>query len=167
MCNNLGATPSFHRLLSRLVTPRDPLGISCGPLGTPGTPCGRLGDPWESLGDPVGIPRGPLGDHLETFGEVLGSFGDALAIPWGPLRCFFGYLRCLLDILWGQLGAPRDSQRLPKWVREASWGPLGIILEASKACTKRFAATCKNLQIYCKVLQNSRFEETEIVENLM
>ena len=143
----LGATPSFHRLLSRLVTPRDPLGISCGPLGTPGTPCGRLGDPWESPGDPVGISRGPLGDHLETFGEVLGSFGDALAIPWGPLRSFFGHFRYLLDILWSQLGAPRDSQRLPKGVLLGSFWKLRKRLRSDLL---QYAKTFKCTVKYCK-----------------
>ena len=140
-----------------------------GPLGTPWEPLGDLlGSPWETLGDPwepSGIPRGSLGNHLETSGDVLGSLGDALAIPWGPLTRIFGHFRCLLGILWGHLGPPRGSHSLPKGVQEASWGALGIILEASKVFMKQFAAICKNLQIYCKVLQNSRSRETEIVPN--
>ena len=167
---DLGATPSFHRLLSRPVALGDPLGTPWGPLGDPlGTPWGPLGIPWGSLGDswgPLGIPRGPLGDHLETFGDVLGSLGHALAIPWGPLTSSFGRFRCLLGILWGQLGPPRGSHGLPKGVQEACWGPRASILEASKVFTKQFAAICKKHEIYCKVLQKSRSGETETFEDL-
>ena len=144
---DLGATPSFHRLLSRPVALGDPLGIPWGLLGT--------------LGDSSGTPW----DHLETFGDVLGSLGHALAIPWGPLTSSFGRFRCLLGILWGQLGPPRGSHGLPKGVQEACWGPRASILEASKVFTKQFAAICKNLEIYCKVLQKSRSGKTETFEN--
>ena len=65
---DLGATPSFHRLLSRPVALGDPLGILWG----------SLGDSWG----PLGIPRRPLGDHLETVGDVLGSLGDHLPSFW-------------------------------------------------------------------------------------
>ena len=139
---DLGATPSFHRLLSRPVTLA---GTSWAPWGSLGDP---LGSPWETRGDPwepSGIPRGSLGDHLETLGDVLGSVGDALAIPWGPLTRIFGHFRCLLGILWGHFGPPRGSHSLPKGVQEASWGALGIILEASKVFMKQFAAIRKNL----------------------
>ena len=152
----------------------DPLGTPWGPLGDPlGIPWGPLGDPlgspWETLGDPwepSGIPRGSLGDHLETSGDVLGSLGDALAIPWGPLTRIFGHFRCLLGIFGGILDLQRGSHSLPKGVQDASWGALGIIFEASKVFMMQFAAICKNLQIYCKVLQKSRSEESELVENL-
>ena len=146
----LMATPSFHRLLSRPVILWGPLGTLWGPLGEP---LGPLGGPWGPLGT-LGDPLGTLGDPLGTFEDVLGRLGHALAIPWEPLTSSFGSFMCLLDILWDQLGAPRDSQRLPTGVREASCGSLGSILEASQAFTKRFAAICQNLQIYCKVLQN-------------
>ena len=166
---DLGATPSFHRLLSRPVALGNPLGTHWGPLGDPlGTLGDPLGIPWGPLGDPwgpLGIPRGSLGDHLETSGDVLGCLADALAIPWGPLTRIFGHFRCLLGILWGHIGPPRGSHSLPKGVQEASWGALGIILEAAKGFRKQFAAICKNLQIYCKVLQNSRSRESEIVPN--
>ena len=165
MFYNLGATPSFHRLLSGPVTLGDTLGTPWGPLGDPlGTPWGPLGDPWGPLGD----PWGPLGDLLGGFGHILGILGDPLAIPWGSLGEHLGILLNifvplghLLGILWGQLGPPRGSHRVPKGPREASWGPLGSILEASKAFTKRFSAICKNLKICCKVLQNSRSGGTE------
>ena len=75
---DLGATPSFHRLLSRPVTLRDPLGISCGPLG----------DPWKPLGDALGIPGNPLG-----------ILGDSSGTPWRSL----GDLRRRLGICWGRL----------------------------------------------------------------
>ena len=143
-------------------TPGAPLGDPWGPLGDPlGTSWGPLG----TLGDPSGIPRESLGDHLETLGDVLGSLGDALAIPWGPLTRIFGHFRCLLGILWGHLGPPRGSHSLPKGVQEASWGALEIIFEDSKVFMMQFATICKNLQIYCKVLQNSRSRETENVPN--
>ena len=93
------------------------MGTPWGPLGDP---LGILGDPLGTLGDPLGDLLGILGDHLGTFGDVLGRLGHALAIPCGPLTSAFGYFRCLLGILWGQLGAPRGSHRLPKGVQEAS-----------------------------------------------
>ena len=149
---DLGATPSFHRLLSRPVALGNPLGSPWGPLGDlRGTHWGTLGTPWGSLGDLLGILGDLLGtlgdplDHLGTFEDVLGRLGHALAIPWEPLTSSFGSFMCLLDILWDQLGAPQDSQRLPTGVREASCGSLGSILEASQAFTKRFAAICPNL----------------------
>ena len=107
-----------------------------------------------------------LGESLGTFGDVLRSLGDALVHSLGPLRSSFGHFRCLFGILWGQLGAPKGSLRLSKGAQEGSWGHLGITLEASKRFAKQFAAICKNLQIYCKVLQKSRSEESEFVENL-
>ena len=120
-------------------TPRDPLRT---PLGTPWRP---LEDPWGPLRTPwrlpwelrgrLGVSLGPLEDHLVVILDTLGSS-------------------------WGQLGAPRDSNKLSKWPWETSWGPLRITFEASKAFTKRFAAMCQNLQICCKVLQNSRSRET-------
>ena len=157
---NLGATPSFHRLLSRPVTPRDPSGISCGPLGNPWK---LLVDAWGILGDSSGTAWGSLGELRGRLGIFWGRLGH----PLGPLTRIFGHFRCLSGILWGHLGPPRGSHSLPKGVQEASWGALGIILEASKVFMKQFAAICKNLQIYCKVLQNSRSRETEIVPNQM
>ena len=71
-----------------------------------------------------------------------------------------------MGILQGQLGAPRGFLTLSKGAQEGSWGHLGSTLEASKGFAKQFAAICKNLQIYCKVLQKSRSEESELVENL-
>ena len=162
---DLGATPSFHRLLSRPVALGKPLGTHWGPLGDP---LGTLGDllgtswgPWGTLGDPSGIPWGPLGDLRGRLGVPWARLGD----PLGTLTRSFGRFRCLLGILWGQLGAPRGSRRLPKGVQEACWGPLGSILEASKVFTKQFAAICKNLQIYCKVLQKLMSGAIEIDEN--
>ena len=106
----------------------------------------------------------------------MGTLEDPLAIAWGasgtswgvfetPWRSLGDHLGVTLDTLgssWGQLGAPRDSHKLSKWPWETSWGPLRITFEASKAFTKRFAAMCQNLQIYCKVLQNSRFGGSKI-----
>jgi len=97
-------------LLGRLLGPRGALGetLECS-LGAYGD---LLGTSWG--------PLGTLGDHLGTFGDVLERLGHALAIPCGPLTSAFGYFRCLLGILWGQLGAPMGSHRLPKGVQEAS-----------------------------------------------
>ena len=156
----LGATPSFHRLLSRPVA----LGIPWDPwetLGDPlGTPWGPLWTSWGPLGDPLGPLGdllGTLGDHLGTFGDVLGRLGHALAIPCGPLTSAFGYFRCLLGILWGQLGAPRGSHRLPKGVQEASWRSLGSLLRAFLMLRKslrsnslQYAKTFKFTVRYCK-----------------
>ena len=132
------------------------------PWGPPGIPWGPLGDPLGPLGDLLGT----LVDHLGTFGDVLGRLGHALAIPCGPLTSAFGYFRCLLGTFWGQLGAPKAFHRPPKGSRETTLGHLGSIVDASTAFTKRFAATCKNHQIYCKVLQKSRSGDTESFENL-
>ena len=158
----LGATPSFHRLLCRQSPCHpwapfgDALGTPSGPLGEPvGTPWGSLRIPWGPLGTPWGSP----GDPRAHLGDTWGSLGKHLGI----LLNIFVLLGHLLGILWGQLGPPRGSHRVPKGPREASWGPLGSILEASKAFTKRFSAICKNLQICCKVLQNSRSGVTEPV----
>ena len=153
----LGATPSFHRLLSRSLTRAD----SWGPLGPLGDPLGTL---WGALGKPLGtlgIPRGFLGDPLGTTWRPQ-------EMSWGPLgtprRSLGDHLPGSLVTLgasWGSLGASWTS----KGVQEASWGALGIIFEASKVFVMQFAAICKNLQIYCKVLQNSRSRETEIIPN--
>ena len=133
---DLGATPSFHRLLSRPVALGDQLGT---PWGSLGDPLGTLGDPlgisWGllgTLGDSSGTPWGPLGD----LWGCLGVPGHDLAIPWGPLTTPFGRFRCLLGILWGQLGPPRGSHGLPKGVQEACWRPRASILEASQVFTK-------------------------------
>ena len=135
-----------------------PLGIPWGPFGEPlGNPWGPLG----TLGDSSGIPWGPLGDPR----RCLGVPWDALAIPWGTLTRIFGHFKCLLGIFGGILDLQRGSHSLPKGVQEASWGALGIIFEASKVFMMQFAAICKNLQIYCKVLQNSRSGETENIPN--
>ena len=171
---DLGATPSFHRLLSRAVTIDDPW----EPLGTLWDP---LGIPWGSLGDPLGRPWGPLGTSWGPLGDLLRTLKDPLVTLWGPLKTpwrlpgelrgrlgmslgplgdHFGVILDTLGSFWGQLGAPKDSHRLSKWPWETSWGPLRIIFEAPKAFTKRFAAICQNLQIYRKVLQNSRSMET-------
>ena len=88
---DLGATPSFHRLLSRPVTLRDPLGISCGPLG----------DPWKPLGDALGIPGNPLG-----------ILGDSSGTAWGSL----GELRGRLGIFWGRLGDPLGTTYKFLWL---------------------------------------------------
>ena len=136
----------------------DPLGTTWGPLGNslgpPGTPWESFGDLWESLGYPLGI-----------FVDVLGFVGEPSATFWGSLWSSFGHFRYLFETFWGQLGAPEASHRPPKEPWESIWGHLGSILEASKAFTKRFAAICKNLQIYCKVLQKSRSGKTETFEN--
>ena len=55
----LGATPSFHRLLSRAVTIDDPW----GPFEIP----------WGSLGDPLATPWGDLGDPCGALGGLLGT----------------------------------------------------------------------------------------------
>ena len=153
-----------------------PLGTLWGPLGDPlGTPWGPLGDLLETPRDargPLGDPSEPLGDLWESLEYPLGILGDVLgfleepsATLGGSLWRSFGHLRYLLETFWGQLGAPETSHRPPKGPWETIWGHLGSILEASKAFTKRFAAICKNLQIYCKVLQKSRSGKTEILEN--
>ena len=162
------------------VTLGDPLGIFCGLLGDHlGTPWGPLetswgsfgdllGTPWGSLGTPwgpLGIPWESLGYPLGIFGDVLGFLGEPSATFWGSLWSSFGHFRYLFETFWGQLGAPEASHRPPKEPWESIWGHLGSILEASKAFTKRFAAICKNLQIYCKVLQKSRSGKTETFEN--
>ena len=109
----------------------DPLGTSGGPLGDPlGTSWGSLGDILGTFGDLLGTSWGPLGEHLGTFGDAVGRLGHALAIPWVSLTSSFGRFMCLLDILWAQLGAPRDSQRLPTEIRKTTWRYLGSILEA-------------------------------------
>ena len=173
------ATPAFHRLLVTPLTPwgplGTPLGIPWGPLGDPlGIPWdpletswgllgplpGLLGDPWEPFGD----LWESLGYPLGIFGDVLGFLGEPSATLWGSLWSSFGRFGYLLETFWGQLGAPEASQRPPKGPCETIWGHLGSILEASKAFTKRFAAICNYLQIYCNVLQTSRSEETEILE---
>ena len=80
---DLGATPSFHRLLSRPVA----LG---NPLGTPWAP---LGDPLGTLGDPLGIPGGPLRDPWGPLGTTWGPLGDLpgrLGAPWARLGDPFG-----------------------------------------------------------------------------
>ena len=136
----------------------DPLETSWGLLvplpGLLGDPWEPFGDLWESLGYPLGI-----------FGDVLGFLGEPSATFWGSLWSSFGHSRYLLETFWGQLGAPEASHRPPKGPWETIWGHLGSILEASKAFTKRFAAICKNLQIYYKVLQKSRSGKTDILEN--
>ena len=143
----------------------DPLGTPWGPLGdllgTPWAPRGLLGDHWEPLGD----LWESLGYPLGIFGDVLGFLGEPSATFWRSLWISFGHFRYLLETFWGQLGAPEASHRLPKGPWETIWGHLGSILEASKAFTKRFAAICKNCQIYYKVLQKSRSGETETLEN--
>ena len=143
----------------------DPLGIPWDPLETSwgllGPLPGLLGDPWEPFGD----LWESLGYPLGIFGDVLGFLGEPSATFWGSLWSSFGHFRYLLESFWGQLGAPEASQRPPKGPWETIWGHLGSILEASKAFTKRFAAICKNLQIYCKVLQKSRSGKTETFEN--
>ena len=145
----------------------DSFGTHWGPLGdllgTPWSPRGLLGDPWEPLGD-LWVS---LGYPLGIFGDLLGFRGETSATLWGSLWSSFGHFRYLLETFWGQLGAPKAFYRPPKGSRETTWGHLGSILDASTAFTKRFAATCKNLQIYCKVLQKSRSEDTESFENLL
>ena len=74
---DLGATPSFHRLLSSPVALGDPLGT--------------LGDPWGSLGGPLGTSWG-----------LLGTLGDSSGTAWGPL----GDLRERLGVPWARLGDP-------------------------------------------------------------
>ena len=130
-----------------LGTPWDPLQTSWGLLGP--LP-GLLGDSWE-----------PFEDLWESLGYPLGIFGDVLAFLGEPLTTFSGslgssfeYFRCLLGRFVGQLEPPKTCHRPPKGPRETTWGHLGSILGAWKAFAKRFAAICKNLQIYCKVLQN-------------
>ena len=79
---DLGATPSFHRLLSRPVTPGDPLGplgTSWGPLGTPWRSLATPGTPLDTVGHSSGIPRG-----------ALGNLRGRLGIPWGRLGELFG-----------------------------------------------------------------------------
>ena len=143
----------------------DPLATPWGPLGellgTPWAPRGLFGDHWEPLGD----LWESLGYPLGIFGDVLGFLGEPSATFWRSLWISFGHFRYLLETFWGQLGAPEASHRPPKEPWESIWRHLGSILEASKAFTKRFAAICKNLQIYCKVLQKSRSGKTETFEN--
>ena len=142
------------------------MGTPWGPLGDPlGTLWGALGKPLGTLGNPRGFLGDPLGTTWRPQEMSWGPVGDALAITWGPLTRIFGHFRCLLGIFGGILDLQRGSHSLPKGVQEASWGALGIIFEASKVFMMQFAAICKNLQIYCKVLQNSRSGETENVPN--
>ena len=168
---DLRATPSFHRLLSRPVALGNPLG----------TPWALLGDPLGTLGDPLGIPGGPLRDPwgpLERLWDHLGTTWGPSGTSWGalgtPWRSLGDHLPVLLDALgasWGFFGDNLELQGAligsQRGVQEARWGALGSILEASKEFTKQFAAIWKNLQIHCKVLQNSRSRETEIVPNQM
>ena len=118
-----------------------------------------MGTSWGLLGT-LGDSSGTLGDHLETFGEVLGYLGHVLAIPWG-------HLPVLLDASgasWGIFGGNLELQGALVGSQRGSRRSLGSILEASKVFTKQFAAICKNLQIYCNVLQKSMSGEIEIVE---
>ena len=169
----LGATPSFHRLLSRPVALGNPLGTHWGPLGDPlGTLGDPLGIPWGYLGDPrgpLGIPRGSLGDPLGTTWRSSGTSWDPLGTPW---RSLGDHLPVLLDTLgasWGFFGGNLELQRSlvgsQRGSRTPVRGSLGIISEASKAFTKRFAAICQNFQIYCKVFQKTRSGKIETFEN--
>ena len=128
----LGATPSFHRLLSRPVTLGDPSGIpwipSEDPLGTPGgplgTPCGPSGIPWGSpgglraclgvplgsLGDPLGIPRGPLRNSFGDFGPSRARLGDSLGATWSSKELSWspkGTPGGLLGASWDHFGASK------------------------------------------------------------
>ena len=99
---DLGATPSFHRLLNRAVTIGDPW----EPLGTLWDP---LGIPWGSLGDPLGRPWGPLGTSWGPLGDLLRTLEDPLVTLWGPLRTPWrlpGELRGRLGVSLRPLGDP-------------------------------------------------------------
>ena len=104
---DLGATPSFHRLLSRPVALGDPLGTPWGLLGDPlGIPWGFLG----TLGDSSGTPWGPLGDLRGRFGVPWARLGDPLGTtyqffwrrPVGGLVLAFWKLRKCLRSNWLQ-----------------------------------------------------------------
>ena len=73
---DLGATPSFHRLLSRPVTLWKLLG---DPWGTP----------WGSLGDLLG-PLATLGQSSGTHWGKLGDLRGCPGISWGRLGELFG-----------------------------------------------------------------------------
>ena len=139
----------------------DSLGGSWGLVG----PLGRhLSALWALMGTswgPLGDPWGPLGDLRGHLGAPWTRFGD----PLWPLTSAFGYFRCLLGILWGQLGAPRDSHRFPKGVQEASWGLLGSFWRLWKCLpsnSMQYAKTFKFTVMYCKIRCTGRLNSLKI-----
>ena len=151
---DLGATPSFHRLLSRPVALGNPLGSPWRPLGDlRGTHWGTLGTPWGPLGDPLGTSWGSLGT---TWGPS-GMSWDALGTPW---RSHEDHLPGLLDALgasWGFCGGNFELQRALIGSQRGSRRPVGGVLGAFWKLRKRlrsnslqYAKTLKFIVRYCK-----------------
>ena len=121
---DLGATPSFHRLLSRPVTLAD----SWGPLGPLGDPLGTL---WGALGKPLGTlgnPRGFLGDPLGTTWRPQEMSWGPLGTPWRSLGDHLPGFLVTLGASWGSFGGILDLQGAPIASPRGSRRPLGGLL---------------------------------------
>ena len=118
---DLGATQSFHRLLSRPVTLAD----SWGPLGPLGDPLVTL---WAALGKPLGIlgnPRGFLRDPLGTTWRPQGMSWGPLGTPWRSLGDHLPGFLVTLGASWGSFGGILDLQGAPIASPRGSRRPLG------------------------------------------
>ena len=116
---DLGATPTFHRLLSRPVTLGDPLGI---PWDSFEIPC----DPWDSLGRRWAFLR----DASWSSSKPSGTSWDPLGRPW---RALWDHLEVLLDTLgvsWGLFRGNLELQGVPSGFKRGSSRALGGILGA-------------------------------------
>ena len=170
---DLGATPSFHRLLSRPVALGNPLGSPWGPLGDlRGTHWGTLGTPWGSLGDLLGI----LGDLLGTLGDPLGTTWGPSRTSWGalgtPWRSHGNHLPVLLEALcasWTFFGTNLAPQGTPRGSQQGSGRPLAGLLGAFWRLRKRlrsdslqYAQTFKFSVRYCKNRGSERLKSFKI-----
>ena len=151
----LGATPSFHRLLSRPVALGDPLrtpwGPPWGPLGDPwgslGDPLGTLGDPWGFLGDPLGITWRPLGMFWDPLGTPWRSLGDHLAVLLDALGASWGFFGGNLDLQGALVGSQRGSRRPVGGLVLAFWK----LRKCLRSNWLQYAKTLKLTIRYCKI----------------
>ena len=119
---------------------------------------------------------GPLEGSWEALGRLLDASWSLLGIIWqlwNAPRQPFGRSWRLLDASWDLL--ERSWSLLERsWeslgnLSEAFWKHFGALRDdfgARTAVSKRFVEMLKNLEKRCKVLQKSRFRESEIYEKI-